>query len=58
MKLTPVELSREPMRFTVETQNYDFSNQQRLTINSQMSITHGGTQTFSERGKPQDRDSD
>jgi hypothetical protein len=58
MKVTPAELSKEPMRFMVESQNYDFSTQRRTSINSELTVTHGGTQTFSERGKPQDRDND
>jgi len=58
MKLTPVELSKEPIRVGVETQNYDFASQRRTSINSPLTVTHGGTQTYSEKGKPQDRDSD
>jgi hypothetical protein len=58
MKLTPVELSKEPMRFAVETKNYDFSSQRRTFVNSPLTFTARGTQTYDGRGKPVDHDND
>jgi hypothetical protein len=58
MKLTPVELSRKPIRIGVETQNYDFASQRRTSINSPLTVTYGGTQTHNNQGKPVDKDND
>jgi hypothetical protein len=58
MKLTPMKLSKEPMRFVVEAQVYDFSNQRRTFINPPLTVTVRGTQTHDGRGRPVDNDND
>jgi hypothetical protein len=58
MKLTPIDLAKEPMRFAVETDNYDFSSQRRTTINAPLTITMNATKTHNTAGKPVDSDHD
>jgi hypothetical protein len=58
MKLTPVQLSKEPMRIEVEPGKYDFATQQRVGVPSALARTMNGTQTYDSHGKPHDRDND
>jgi hypothetical protein len=58
MKLTPVELSKEPLRIEVEAGKYDFATQQRAGVPSALARTMNGTQTHDTHGRPQDRDND
>jgi hypothetical protein len=53
MKLTPTELSKEPLKVAVSTDNYDFSTQKRANFNPALG---NSTQTFSTTGKPMDSD--
>jgi hypothetical protein len=58
MKVTPMDLAQEPLRFVVEEHRYDFSTQRRVGLNSIQMITVNGTQTFGSHGNPIDRDND
>ena len=58
MKLTPEQLSKEPMRIEVEPGKYDFSAQQRVGVPSMLARTMNGTKTHDTHGRPQDRDND
>ena len=58
MKLTPLDLSKEPMRLAVGPDNYDFSTQRRTGLPSALARTVNGTQTYSTQGKPVDHDND
>jgi hypothetical protein len=58
MKLTPVELARDPVRVAVETHPYDFSTQRREGVATSLATTYAGTQTFNNQGKPVDKDND
>lgn len=58
MKLTPVQLSKEPMRIAVGSGRYDFAKQQRMGVPSALTRTMNGTQTHDTHGRPQDRDND
>jgi hypothetical protein len=58
MKLTPTELSKEPLKFAVRTDNYDFSTQKRAGFNPALAVTMNATQTHDTHGKPKDRDND
>ena len=58
MKLTPAELSLEPMRLTIGASHYSFSTQKREGISSTLSVSFAGTQTFNSKGQPVDKDND
>jgi hypothetical protein len=58
MKLTPLELSKEPLKFAVRTDNYDFSTQRRTGLTPALAGTANATQTHNAKGQPVDRDND
>jgi len=58
MKLTPLDLSKEPIRFAVGPDNYDFSSQKRTGLTSELAFTANATRTFNNQGKPVDKDND
>jgi hypothetical protein len=53
MKITPEELSREPIRVEVACGEYDFSTQKRIGAPSELARK---TQTYNNQGKPVDSD--
>ncbi len=58
MKLTPAQLSKEPIRITVEPGRYDFATQQRVGVPTAMARTVNGTRTYRGDGTPYDSDND
>lgn len=54
MKLTPVELSKDPLRSSGDEGHYDFTAQKRIGMES--ALFRGTTRTYSTSGKPMDSD--
>jgi len=51
MKVTPMELCREPMRLEMGEGHYDLSSQRRIGTDPLMAVT---AQTYNSQGKPMD----
>ncbi len=51
MKVTPMELCREPMRLEMGEGHYDLSSQRRIGTDPLMAMT---AQTYNSQGKPMD----
>lgn len=52
MKLTPVELSKDPTRVSADAGHYDFATQKRIGMES--ALLRGSTRTYDTVGRPKD----
>jgi hypothetical protein len=58
--LKPTDLAKEPLRFPAPVGEYSYLTQQRTSSlgSSGALVTVAGTQTFSNTGRPMDKDND
>jgi hypothetical protein len=58
MKLTPLDLSKDPLPLGIDTQTYDFGTQKRTCADSPLTLAGRSTQTHDSHGKAIDSDAD
>ena len=54
MKLTPVQLSKDPVRCSGDEGHYDFTTQKRIGMDT--ALFRGTTRTYNTLGRPTDTD--